>query len=92
MTLFINRQLLIVAILCLLPGITVAKEKKKSEPVRKYQCQMISRSDAINRAKSRVEGKIVGVQLTEKGSRSVYRVRILVNKKRIKTISIKACR
>lgn len=65
------------------------KTKAKSE---KYQCQLISRGEAISQAKRKVDGKVVGVQFKEKGSRSVYRVRMLVDKKRVKTVSINACR
>jgi len=59
---------------------------------KKYQCKLISRSDAINSAKRQLSGKVVGVQLDNSGKRSVYRVRILTAKKRVKTISIQACR
>jgi len=70
----------------------MAKGNKQNASAEKYECQLISRSDAIRQAKNRADGKVVGVQLSEKGERSVYRVRILVGKKRIKTISIPACR
>jgi uncharacterized membrane protein YkoI len=65
-----------------------AKEKSQ----KKYECQLISRASAIKQAQSRVNGKIVGVQLSQKGSRSIYKVRMLVDKKRVKTVSVKACR
>ncbi|MDQ7049470.1 MAG: hypothetical protein Q9M92_07980 [Enterobacterales bacterium] len=56
------------------------------------QCQLISRADAIRQAHSQVKGKVVGVQLSKRGNRSVYRVRMLTDNKRVKTISIPACR
>lgn len=56
------------------------------------QCQLISRADAIRQAHSRVRGKVVGVQLSKRGNSSVYRVRMLTDNKRVKTISIPACR
>ncbi len=59
---------------------------------QQYQCKLISRGDAISRAKGKLPGKVVGVQLSDRGDRSVYRVRILTSKKRVKTISIQACR
>jgi len=73
-------------------NIAIAAAKKNNDPTQKYQCQLISRGEAIKQAKSRLKGKVVGVQLSERNKRSVYRVRILVDNKRIKTISIQACR
>ena len=70
----------------------ISQDAKQKASAEKYECQLISRSDAINQAKTRAAGKVVGVQLSEKGERSVYRVRILIDKKRIKTISVPACR
>ncbi len=64
----------------------------KDKGQKKYECQLISRASAIRQAQSRAKGKIVGVQLTKKGNRSVYKVRMLIDKKRVKTYSIKACR
>ncbi len=55
-------------------------------------CQYITKGEAINRAKQRNDSKVVGVQLIKRGNASVYRVRLLVGKKRIKSITINACR
>ncbi len=59
---------------------------------QKYQCKLISRADAIKQAKKKANGKVVGVQLNDRGSRSVYKVRMLIDEKRVKTFSISACR
>jgi len=83
---------MLVLLLSMLPNIAISNGKNQNALASKYECQLIARSEAINQAKKRVDGKVVGVQLSEKGDRSAYRVRILVNKKRIKTISIPACR
>ena len=64
---------------------------KGSEP-QKYQCKVISKSQAIYNAKRRIKGKIVAANLVKKGSRSVYKVRVLVDRKRVKTITIPACK
>jgi uncharacterized membrane protein YkoI len=87
-----SKQRILLFLFCFFPYIATAEEKAKIEPSQKYQCQLISRGEAIKQAKSRMQGKVVGVQLTERNNRSTYRVRILVDKKRIKTISIQACR
>lgn len=58
---------------------------------QKYQCKVISKSQAITNAKRRTKGKIVAANLVKKGKRSVYKVRVLVDKKRVKTITIPAC-
>ena len=81
-------------ILALFGGQSFAKNKKSKEESSKpqYQCKLISRASAINQAKRRTNGKVVGVQLDQKGNRSIYRVRVLVDKKRVKTVSIQACR
>ena len=63
----------------------------QDDAVNKYQCKVISKNQAIINAKRRMKGKIVAVNLVKKGSRSVYKVRMLINKKRVKTITIPAC-
>lgn len=64
----------------------------EESPQKKYQCQLISRTSAIKQAQSRANGKVIGVKLSRKGRHSIYKVRMLVDKKRVKTTSIKACR
>ncbi|MFT6733945.1 MAG: putative membrane protein YkoI [Polaribacter sp.] len=58
---------------------------------QKYQCKVISKSQAITNAKRRIKGKVVAANLVKKGKRSVYKVRVLVENKRVKTITIPAC-
>ncbi len=70
------------------PSVEVKTGKKN----KKYQCRLISRAEAIKQAKRKTKGKVVGVQLSERGSRSIYKVRMLVEQKRVKTISINACK
>lgn len=73
-----------------LSGTVTANERKNSQY---NSCQLISSSQAISQAKARSGGgKVVGVRLVKKGTQSFYRVRILVGKKRIKNLSIRACR
>ena len=67
-------------------------ELKADKKTKKYQCSLISRAEAINQAKRKTKGKVVGVQLSERGNRSIYKVRMLVEQKRVKTISINACK
>lgn len=55
-------------------------------------CNLISSSEAIKKAQRKAKGKVVGVKLKRAGKSSVYRVRVLVDKKRIKNINIKACK
>ncbi len=88
----ISKLSVLILLFSLLISFALAADKKQKNTNSKYQCQLISRGEAINQAKSRMKGKVVGVQLTEKNDRSVYRVRILVDNKRIKTISVQACR
>ena len=58
----------------------------------KSSCRLISRSDAIQQATSRSGGKVVSVKLNRNGRKSVYRIRVLVGDKRVRNLSIKACR
>jgi len=91
----INILLLISALLLMtVSQQSFGKNKKKGDKGSKqqYQCKMISRGSAISQAKRQTNGKVVGVKLDGRGSRAVYRVRVLVDKKRVKTISIQACR
>ena len=60
--------------------------------LQKYQCKVISKSQAIYNAKRRIKGKVVAANLVKKGKRSVYKVRVLIDKKRVKTITIPACK
>ncbi len=73
-------------------SLAMKKKPDKDGDKKQYQCKMISRGSAISQAKTRTKGKVVGVQLSGQGSRAVYRVRVLVDKKRVKTITIPACR
>jgi uncharacterized membrane protein YkoI len=82
------KVLIFIALLAPLPSWAEKNEKQ----VDRYKCQLISRAEAISRARKRVDGKIVGVQLDKNDSKSVYRVRVLVNKKRVRTLSISACK
>ena len=63
----------------------------KNSEANKYQCKVISKSQAITNAKRRSKGKVVAANLVKNGNRSVYKVRMLINKKRVKTITIPAC-
>ena len=58
----------------------------------KKECRMISRQQAVKKAQKQTGGKVVSVKLKNDGHDSVYRVRVLVGDKRIKNISIKACK
>ena len=88
----IGKLLVLILLSVLLANSVVAADKKQKNSDQKYQCELISRGEAIKQATNRMKGKVVGVQLTERNERSVYRVRILVDNKRIKTVSIQACR
>ena len=69
-----------------------SKQRQEIKSNKKQQCRLISRADAISKAKRRYKGKVVGVQFSDRGKQSVYRVRMLIENKRVKTVSIKACR
>ena len=70
----------------------VEAKDRKSSTKKKNDCQLISSGAAISKAKARTGGKVVGVKLNRKGNKSTYKVRVLVDKKRVKNITVKACR
>jgi len=76
-------------IICILvtPFAAISKERAAN-----IQCQIISSKSAMTRAKNKTGGKVVSIKLDKKGKKPVYRVRLLVGEKRIKNISIKACK
>ncbi len=78
--------------LSVLSSQAIASNKTHSKPPQQSECKRISRADAITHAKKQTKGKVVGVQFRDRGSRSVYQVRMLVGEKRVKTMSIRACR
>ncbi len=86
----LSKIIILVGLLSL--PISFSLYSQMAEAAGAQTCQLISRADAIRQAQSRVRGKVVGVQLSKRGNRSVYRVRLLTDSKRVKTISIPACR
>ncbi|TQV75227.1 hypothetical protein FLL45_09840 [Aliikangiella marina] len=73
-------------------GFAEAADRNSARDKKKESCQLISSSEAAGRAQARTGGKVVNVRLQRAGKRSVYKVRVLVGKKRIKNVTIKACR
>ena len=73
-------------------GYVLSGEKADIRDSKKDDCRLISNNEAINKAKAQTGGKVVSVKLSRSGAKSVYKVRVLVDEKRIKTITIKACR
>lgn len=65
-----------------------AQENKAQEKT----CRLISSQEAAAQAKNKTGGKVVSIKLNKAGKNSVYRVRVLINEKRIKNLTIKACK
>jgi len=89
-----NKLILLWLTISLFSGVANAAEAKaKKRPLPdKTQCDLISSREAMNLAQAKANGKIVSVKLVSKGSHSIYRVRMLVGEKRIKNLTIKACK
>lgn len=77
----------LVSYLLLVPQVNARSQSQDG----KASCQLISSRDAVAKARQQVNGKVVSVKLSN-GRKPVYRVRILVDKKRIKNLTINACR
>jgi uncharacterized membrane protein YkoI len=73
-------------------NLALAAERDNDRDAKKDNCNLISSNDAINQANAQTGGKVVSVKLSRNGAKSVYKVRVLVDEKRIKNITIKACR
>lgn len=58
----------------------------------KKQCELISSQEAKEKAESKSGGKVVSIKLEKKGDASVYKVRVIVDDKRVKNLTIKACK
>ena len=86
-------SLIFTVFLCLLiaPVPVFSKEAPKTK-TSKSQCQLISSKTAITRAQKKTGGKVVSIKLDKKTKKPVYRVRLLVGEKRIKNITVKACK
>lgn len=52
--------------------------------------QIISSQQAVKQAKEKTSGRVIGVKLKGKGRESVYKVKVLTNKNKVKNVSIKA--
>jgi len=89
-----NNASLLFIVFCLIGGLSLSVDGKEKKLMRDKQsnCQLISSRDAMNRAQAITKGKIVSVKLNRKDKKSVYRVRILVAEKRIKNLTIAACK
>ncbi len=85
------KNICLILVLCCL-SFTVSGKDRKQPKGKQIDCQLISSRDAIKKAKKKTKGKVVSVKLNKRGNKSVYRVRVLVGEKRIKNITIKACK
>ena len=85
---------LIVAVIIslLLASFPVSSKDKVKQKTSHKECQFISSKTAMIRAQKKAGGKVVSIKLDKKSKKPVYRVRLLVGEKRIKNISIRACK
>ncbi|TQV84902.1 PepSY domain-containing protein [Aliikangiella coralliicola] len=83
---------ILVTILFLFTGMGFNVNAQESVRAKAQDCRLITSKDAVKKAQKKTGGKVVSVKLKRKGKNSEYKVRVLVGEKRIKNISIKACR
>ena len=55
------------------------------------ECNTISKSRAIAMAQKRVKGKVLSATLSKRGGQQTYKVKLLMENGRVKTVSINAC-
>lgn len=68
-----------------------AASQREPKRDRGAQCQLISKSSAMRMAASQTGSKVVSASLT-RGSRPMYRVKVINSAGRIRYVSINACR
>jgi len=59
---------------------------------RRQECRMIGNREAIRRSRAEAIGKVVSVRLLSRGAASVYQIRVLDKNKRMRTLSVPACK
>lgn len=68
------------------------KERSASKPDKQSskssQTKVISKSSAINRAKSQVKGKVLSATLINSKGPAVYRIKMLVGDSRVRTVFV----
>ena len=54
-------------------------------------CKPIAKSRAISVAQKTIKGKVLSASLSKRGGRQMYKVKVLLDNGRVKTISVDAC-
>ncbi len=85
------RLLIILFFSIVFSGLTNIQAASKKADQKKTQVQKkktISKSSAINVAKSEVKGKVLSAKLIKSRGPAVYRVKMLVKDKRVRTVFV----
>ncbi len=56
------------------------------------ECQLIPKQEASRTAQLETGGKVIDIKLNSNDKDSTYRVRVLIDEKRVKNITLDACR
>ena len=73
-------------------SVSIEAKETQNKVKKKPDCHLISSKTAMKQAVKQTGGKVVSIKFIEEGRKSKYRVRLLVGEKRIKNITIKACK
>lgn len=68
------------------------QDRKVQDETRLSDCQIIPKQEASRTAQVETGGKVIDIKLRLKGKKPTYRVRVLVDEKRVKNIVLDACR
>lgn len=85
------RLLIILFFSMIFSGLSNAQAASKKTEQKKIQVQKkktIGKSSAINVAKSEVKGKVLSAKLIKSRGPAVYRVKMLVKDKRVRTVFV----
>jgi len=88
-----RQTLIYLSLTFLLGGLCHPLFAKDDKGHKDDSCRLIGSQQAAEQATRKTGGgKVVSIKLEKSGASSVYRVRVLVDEKRVKNISIKACK
>jgi len=66
----------------------VAEKRSMKKVAKKSGKKIISKSTAINNAKSEVNGKVLSVRLIDSRGPAIYRIKMLVGESRVRTVFV----
>jgi len=80
--------LLLASLLLMTAPLEIQAAQSESRAQSESKQRIISKRDAIKAAKSQVKGKVLSASLIQSRGPAVYRVKMLVSEKRVRTVFV----